>query len=220
MSGIDSSSDSVAFDSYSDPFSLFGAWFDEARRVETGEAHADDIREMVLATADAEGRVSSRVVLLKDWGRGGFVFFTNYSSRKARALGENPSAALLFHWRVLGRQVRIEGSVVRASSEVSDAYFASRPLSARLGAWASRQSEVLASREVLENRLAEQAKRWGEAEQKYGQKYEIARPDFWGGFVLRAERFEFWCDGGDSRLHDRFVFEEREGKFTKNRLYP
>ena len=128
MSGIDSSSDSVAFDSYSDPFSLFGAWFDEALQVETGEAHA-----MVLATADAEGRVSSRVVLLKDWGRGGFVFFTNYGSRKARALGENPSAALLFHWRVLGRQVRIEGSVVRASSEVSDAYFASRPFLGALG---------------------------------------------------------------------------------------
>ena len=194
-----------------DPFSLFGAWFEEARRVETGEVHA-----MVLSTASCQAkgrcRVSSRVVLLKDWGREGFVFFTNYGSRKARALAENPFASLLLHWRVLGRQVRIEGSVVRASADVSDAYFASRPLSARLGAWASRQSEVLASREVLKDRLDKEAKRWGGG--------EIARPPFWGGFVLRAERFEFWRDGGKSRLHDRFVFEREEGKFSFCRLYP
>ena len=209
MSDFDVSSASpVAMsDPFSDPFSLFGDWFEQARRVETGEAHA-----MVLATAHGSGCVSSRIVLLKDWGKGGFVFFTNYGSRKARALTENPCAALLFHWRVLGRQVRIEGSVVRASDEVSDAYFASRPLSARLGAWASRQSEVLGSREILEERVAQQAQRWG------GGK--ISRPPFWGGYVLRAARFEFWRDGGDSRLHDRFVFEEEDGKFSFRRLYP
>ena len=211
MSGLEISSDS-------DPFSAFGAWFEEAWRVETGEAQA-----MALATADARGRVSSRIVLLKDWGRGGFVFFTNYGSRKARALAENPCAALLFHWRVLGRQVRIEGSVVRASEEDSDAYFASRPVEARLGAWASRQSEVLPSRDILEARIAEQTQRWGGG--------AIARPAFWGGYVLRAQRFEFWCNGGDSRLHDRFVFEKEEEKkggekkgdeekFSGRRLYP
>ena len=197
----------IDISSQSDPFSLFGAWFEEARRVETGEANA-----MVLSTASVEGRVSSRVVLLKDWSRGGFVFFTNYGSRKARSIAENPFASLLFHWRVLGRQVRIEGSVVRASDEVSDAYFATRPVGARLGAWASRQSEVLGSRKALEERIAEEAKRWG------GGK--ISRPAFWGGFVLHAERFEFWRDGGDSRLHDRFVFEAKKEKFAHCRLYP
>lgn len=190
-----------------DPFSVFGAWFDEARKVETGEAHA-----MVLSTAETGGCVSSRMVLLKDWGKEGFVFFTNYASRKARALDENPRAALLFHWRALGRQVRIEGSVVRASDEVSDAYFASRPIGARLGAWASKQSEILRSREQLEALVAAETERWGEG--------VIERPVFWGGYVLRATRFEFWQDGGDSRLHDRFVFEAGEGTFSCCRLYP
>ena len=204
----------------SDPFALFGEWFAEARRVEAGEPHA-----MVLATVEASARggyrVSSRVVLLKDWDREGFVFFTNYGSRKARAMAENPCASLLFHWRILGRQVRIEGSVVRASAEVSDAYFASRPWGARLGAWASRQSEVLESREILEARIAREEKRWANNEEN--PRGEISRPAFWGGYVLRAERLEFWRDGGEGRLHDRFVFEEvegGEGKFSCCRLYP
>ncbi len=206
----------------SDPFALFGEWFAEARRVEANEPHA-----MVLATVEgatgtsARGgyRVSSRVVLLKDWDREGFVFFTNYGSRKARAMEENPCASLLFHWRILGRQVRIEGSVARASAEVSDAYFASRPLGARLGAWSSRQSEVLESREMLEDRIASEEKRWTKSEEN--PRGEISRPAFWGGYVLRAERLEFWKDGGEERLHDRFVFEEgNEGEFSCCRLYP
>ena len=184
-----------------DPLRQFQKWFDAAAEVVR-------MREaMAVATATAEGAPSVRMVLLKAADDRGLVFFTHYTSRKGRELEANPQAALLFHWDPLGRQVRVEGRVERVSAEESDAYFATRPAGARVGASASRQSEVLSDREELERRVAELA------------EADLTRPESWGGFRVVPETWEFW-QHRDDRLHDRFRYTRRDDAWLIERLYP
>jgi pyridoxamine 5'-phosphate oxidase len=165
---------------------------------------------VALATADADGAPSARMVLLRGADDRGFTFFTNYESRKGRELAENPRAALLFHWPQLGRQVRVEGSVERVSGEESDAYFATRPRGAQLAAWASRQSEPVETREALEARFAElEAEHAG----------DVPRPPHWGGYRLRPDTYEFW-QHRDNRLHDRIRYRRDGSAWVAERLSP
>jgi pyridoxamine 5'-phosphate oxidase len=181
-----------------DPLALFRAWFGEAE-----DAGVEVPEAMALATADAEGAPSARMVLLKGADDDGFVFYTGYVSRKARELGENPRAALVFYWRPLGKQVRVEGRVERVSETESAAYFATRPRGSQLAAWASRQSRPLESREELERRYAK-------LEREYDGR-EVPLPPHWGGFRLRPDVVEFW-EHRDNRLHDRVRYTRaREG---------
>jgi pyridoxamine 5'-phosphate oxidase len=190
----------------SDPLDQFRGWFAEA-------AAAVDVPEaMALATATADAAPSVRMVLLKDVDERGLVFYSHYTSRKGRELETNPQAALLFHWSALGRQVRVEGRVERVSEEESDAYFATRPRGAQLGALASRQSRPLASREELDARLAELESELGGG--------SVPRPPSWGGFLLVPTAWEFWQHRG-SRLHDRFRYErDPSGGWRVERLFP
>ncbi|MBG7602034.1 MAG: pyridoxamine 5'-phosphate oxidase, partial [Gammaproteobacteria bacterium] len=178
-----------------DPLQLFGDWFADAEKSGLLMPEA-----MTLATATGEGRPSARMVLMKDYDEDGFVFFTNYGSRKAVELDSNPYAALLFHWSALQRQVRIEGSVSRVTQEESREYFNSRHRGSRIGAWASRQSDELPGRAVLEQRVRDY-------EQKFSS--DVPLPSFWGGYRLKPATFEFW-QGRVSRLHDRVCFERRD----------
>ncbi len=171
-----------------DPFRQFDLWFRQAVEAQVPEPTA-----MTLATVDAAGQPSARIVLLKGFDAAGFTLFTNYLSRKGQDLTGNPKAALLFHWVELERQVRIEGRIAQVPSTESDAYFVQRPLGSRLGAWASPQSEVIADRRLLERRYDEAAASLGD---------QPARPPHWGGYRLAPEAFEFW-QGRSSRLHDR-----------------
>jgi pyridoxamine 5'-phosphate oxidase len=166
---------------------------------------------MCLATVDADGRPSARTVLLKGADERGFVFYTNYGSRKARELQDNPRACLLFWWGALQEQVRIEGTVERVSEEESDAYFATRPRGSQLGAWASRQSEPLSSRAHLLKEVGKLALRY--------MGREVPRPEFWGGYRLVPERIEFWY-GHDDRLHTRREYERTEDGWTERLLFP
>jgi pyridoxamine 5'-phosphate oxidase len=175
-----------------DPIRQFRLWLDEAIAAAAHEPTA-----LALATADPEGRPAVRIVLLKGCDERGFVFFTNYASRKARELEANPRAALAFHWPELDRQVRIEGRVARTSRAESEAYFATRPVESQLGAWASRQSAPLAGRVALERALAAARERFAGG--------AVPAPEFWGGYRLLPERIEFW-QGRRSRLHDRLVY--------------
>ena len=176
------------------PLAQFERWLREAAEAGVAEPNA-----MVLATADAAGRPSARLVLLKGVDAAGFRFFTNHGSRKAQALAENPQTSLLFPWHDLHRQVEVRGAAERMSAEESAAYFRLRPRESQLAAWASRQSAPLAGRAELENRLAELRTRWPEGA-------EIPAPDFWGGYLVRAASVEFW-HGRESRLHDRLRYE-------------
>jgi pyridoxamine 5'-phosphate oxidase len=187
-----------------DPFRQFQAWFDEAR--ETGLPIAE---AMTLATVSGERAPSARIVLLKALDSG-FVFFSNYASRKGRELEANPSAALVFHWQPLGRQVRVEGTVERVSTQESAEYFATRPRSAQLGAWASPQSEEIGDRAELEERVARVAAEHEE---------EVPPPPFWGGYRLVPSRLEFW-QHRDDRLHDRFTYERDGESWRIARLAP
>jgi pyridoxamine 5'-phosphate oxidase len=189
-----------------DPLALFAAWMDEAT-----EAGLRLPNAMTLATVNQEGQPSARMVLLKAVEHGGFVFYTNYESSKARDLDRSARAALLFHWNALERQVRIEGRVERVSAADSDAYFATRPLGSRYGAWASPQSAVIPDRAWLEERARE-----------YRARYEtqVPRPPFWGGYRLLAESIEFW-QGREDRLHDRLRYRRQaNGGWTIERLAP
>jgi pyridoxamine 5'-phosphate oxidase len=189
-----------------DPIAQFARWFGEALSAGSSEANA-----MTLATADAQGRPSARVVLLKSYDQNGFVFFTNYASRKGEELAANPHAALLFFWIELERQIRIEGTVAKVSAEESDAYYRTRPLESRLGAWASPQSRVLAHREELEAHLAQVSARYGE---------DPPRPPHWGGYRLTPRAVEFW-QGRESRLHDRLRYTaEGPERWRLERLAP
>ena len=188
-----------------DPMKQFGVWMAEAIHGQVPEATA-----MNLATVDARGRPSSRIVLLKGLDPRGFVFYTNYASRKGRELAANPAAALCFLWKELERQVRIEGVTEKVTAAESDEYFATRPLGARVGAWASPQSEAIAGREWLEQRWAELAKQHGELP---------PRPPHWGGYRLVPDYIEFW-QGRLSRLHDRVVYTRADNGWKITRLAP
>jgi len=190
----------------SDPFQLFDQWFTEAR-----EAEINDPEAMALATADASGQPSVRMVLLKGHDPQGFVFYTNEQSAKGEQLSENPKAALLFHWKSLRRQVRIEGTVERVSDADADAYFATRARDSQLGAWASDQSQPLDSRETFEQRF-EQVKRQLEGK-------DVPRPPHWRGYRVIPDRIEFWIDR-PYRLHERRLFTLRDGSWSEGLLYP
>jgi pyridoxamine 5'-phosphate oxidase len=188
-----------------DPLRQFAAWLDEAIRAELPEPNA-----MTLATVGPDGRPSTRVVLIKGYDARGIVWYSNYESRKGRELAHQPQAALQFHWVELERVVRIEGRVSKVEAELSDAYFASRPLDSRIGAWASPQSQPIASRAVLVAAAA-----------KVAAKYMLhpPRPPHWGGYRLAPDRFEFW-QGRPSRLHDRIRYRLDEGRWQRDRLAP
>lgn len=194
----------------SDPFALFDAWFAEAK---TGEVN--DPNAMSLATATAEGKPSVRMVLLKDHDARGFVFYTNFHSRKGGELAANGQAALLFHWKSLRRQIRIEGAIAEVTASEADAYFHSRPRDSQIGAWASLQSEPMAERFELERRMA-----------NYTAQYEgkpVPRPPHWSGYRVTPDNFEFWLDR-PYRLHERITFARAPGAgangWRSGRLYP
>jgi pyridoxamine 5'-phosphate oxidase len=191
--------------SHADPLLQFGQWLQEAIKAEVPEPNA-----MTLATVGSDLRPSTRVVLVKGYDAGGIVFYTNYDSRKGRELAGNPYAALQFHWVELERVVRIEGRVEKASAAESDAYFASRPLDSRIGAWASPQSQVISGRSVL---LANAA--------KYGAQFMLhpPRPPHWGGYRLVPDEWQFW-QGRKSRLHDRLRYSQHQGQWLRERLAP
>ena len=189
-----------------DPIKQFQAWFEDAIAAKLPLPEA-----MTLATATRDGRPSARMVLLKQVDEEGFVFFTNYKSAKAEQLDANPYAALVFYWSRLDRQVRVEGSVVRTSAQESRDYFKTRPRESQIGAWASAQSEVIAGRDVLEQRAAE-------LEDLYRDR-EVECPEYWGGYRLRPERIEFW-KSRIGRLHDRILYERNSTGWAICRLAP
>ena len=200
QSGLDETS------AVADPLQQFERWFDAATAAGLHLPNA-----LILATADARGLPSARAVLLKGYDESGFVFYTNYASRKGRELTANPHACLLFSWVELERQVRIEGPVREVSASESDEYFASRPLGSRLGAWASPQSETVPNRAALEARFADAQRRFGDA---------VPRPPHWGGYRVIPHAMEFW-QGRENRLHDRLCYRrEGDAQWTIERLAP
>lgn len=193
-----------------DPIARFAAWLADAKRADAAAGDKTDDTPMTLATADARGRPSARMVLLKHVDARGFVFHTNRRSRKGVELGENAFAALCFHWPRLERQVRVEGAVSLLPDDESDAYFATRSRGSQIGAWASDQSHELATREALEARTHEVALRFPGA---------VPRPPHWGGYLVAPSRVEFW-QGQPSRLHDREVYDLDKGGYRLTRLMP
>lgn len=194
-------------DVMADPIDQFEHWFRQAMDSELPEPNA-----MILASASTGGQPSIRTMLLKGFDHQGFVFYTNYSSRKGNELDANPQAALLFLWLELERQVRIEGSVERVSQEESLAYFQSRPRGSQIGAWASPQSQIITGRDILEAKVAELTETFKHDE-------ILPLPPYWGGYRLRPDRIEFW-QGRESRLHDRVLFTRAELGWTIERLAP
>jgi len=190
-----------------EPIAQFALWFEEALSSQLPEPNA-----MTLATADLSGRPSARTVLLKGFDKQGFVFYTNYESRKGKELTENPQAALLFTWLELERQIRIEGKVEKVTRDESLAYFQSRPKGSQIGAWASPQSRVIEGRLVLEKQVAS-------LQTQYAQDDKLPLPPFWGGYRLRPDCIEFW-QGRESRLHDRICYKRSDNGWKIERLAP
>jgi len=188
------------------PFDLFNVWYDEAKKSETAEPTA-----AVLATTDNKNHPTARTILLKGINGKGFVFYTNYKSKKAMDLFSNPDATLLFLWKELQRQIRIEGYTEKVSRKESEEYFHSRPRDSQIGAWASSQSSIIPDRKSLEDKFDEYKKKFSED--------EIPLPDFWGGYVLIPDYFEFW-QGRPSRLHDRICYKSENKKWNIFRLAP
>jgi len=189
------------------PVNQFKKWFDDVLKAGFKEPTA-----MALATSTRNGKPSARMVLMKEFSMDGFVFYTNYQSRKGKELAQNPQASLLFYWDKLERQVRIEGAAEKVSSNVSDEYFNSRPRQSRLSALASPQSKVIEGRGVLEKKMHE-------LESKFSGMEKIPRPRYWGGYILKPVCFEFW-QGRDNRLHDRILYVLSRGRWKMKRLAP
>jgi|TARA_B110000238_G_scaffold194210_1_gene231704 pyridoxamine 5'-phosphate oxidase len=192
----------------SDPIDLFEVWMNEARKTEPNDPNA-----VALGTSDQNNSPSIRMVLLKEFNKGGFIFYTNLNSQKGNELKDNPKAAMCFHWKSLLRQVRINGLVQKVSKEVADEYYNTRGYESRIGAWASKQSSILNNREELLNSIEKYRK-------KYNNKKEVPRPDYWSGWNLVPSSIEFWLDG-DSRIHERLKYiKDHTGKWTKSLLSP
>jgi pyridoxamine 5'-phosphate oxidase len=191
-----------------DPIDLFEVWMNEAIKTETNDPNA-----VALGTSDSSNSPSIRMVLLKDFNKDGFVFYTNLNSQKGNELKNNPKAAMCFHWKSLLRQVRINGTVKKVSNKVADEYYNSRGYESRIGAWASKQSSILSNRDELLNSIEEYKK-------KYDNKNEVPRPDYWSGWNLNPSSIEFWLDG-DSRIHERLKYiKDEAGNWTKSLLSP
>jgi len=190
-----------------DPIVQFKKWWEQATA-----SNIEEVNAMTLATCTRDGKPSSRIVLLKEIKKDGFVFFTNYNSKKGKQLNDNPFASLVFFWKELERQVRIEGTVEKVSAGESDKYFSSRPLESRIGAWSSPQSEVIENREVLESNVAFYNEEF--------QSQNIPRPENWGGYIVRPDLIEFW-QGRPGRLHDRLQYiSNEENSWIVERLAP
>ncbi|MDX1478494.1 MAG: pyridoxamine 5'-phosphate oxidase [Saprospiraceae bacterium] len=190
-----------------DPVEQFRNWMQEALQMEVPEPHA-----MVLSTVDTLGQPSSRIVLLRGLEEQGFIFYTNYTSRKAIELSDNPQGALLFFWQPVHRQVRIEGSLQQIDPAISDAYFAQRPRGSQIGAWASPQSAPIPNREALERNMQQ-------FEERFAGDENVPRPSFWGGYILKPKSVEFW-QGRENRLHDRILYQRVDGEWKWERLAP
>ncbi|MBX3165178.1 MAG: pyridoxamine 5'-phosphate oxidase [Bacteroidetes bacterium] len=188
------------------PFSQFHQWLQQAV-----DAKVTEVQAMLLSTVSQDNKPSSRIVYLREFENNQFWFYTNYNSRKAQNLQSNPNASLTFFWSELERQIRIEGTIQRATAEQSDAYFNSRPYESKIGAWASNQSHLLKSREDLEEKINQL--------QKQFTPETIKRPEHWGGFVLTANYYEFW-QGRQSRLHDRISYELKNNEWNISRMFP
>jgi pyridoxamine 5'-phosphate oxidase len=190
------------------PFELFQEWYKDAQ-----ESELNDPNAMCVATVDNQGYPDARIVLLKEWDERGFVFYTNYNSRKGQQLLSQMKATSCFHWKSLRRQIRITGDVEQVSDEQANAYYNSRPKTSRLGAWASLQSSPLDQRETLEKRVAD-------LEEQYKDEEHVPRPEHWSGFRIKPIRMEFWTEW-EFRLHDRFEYiKDGNGNWNSQRLYP
>ena len=189
-----------------DPFEQFSNWWNEAV-----ESQIEEVNAMTLATCNLQGMPSARIVLLKGFSPEGFTFFTNYQSHKGKELLENPNAALVFFWKELERQIRIEGTVEKVSEEISEEYFMTRPKASQIGAWSSPQSHVIESRKIIEENVEKFAVQF--------EKEPMTKPPSWGGYIVKPERVEFW-QGRRSRLHDRILYSNKNGVWTIERLAP
>jgi pyridoxamine 5'-phosphate oxidase len=193
-------------DAASDPYTQFGHWW-----LEAVESKIEEVNAMTLATASADGFPAARIVLLKGYDKNGFVFFTNYNSQKGQEIAANPKACLLFFWKELERQIRIDGNIEKVSLEESEVYFKSRPIGSRIGAWCSPQSTVIPDRSILDKNVAHYTHKF--------KDLEVPRPAHWGGYIVKPTAIEFW-QGRSSRLHDRLRYSVKSEGWKLERLAP